>query len=105
MQNHYLGLGLAGFEAAPFFKDLPARMAAAHLVVGALGRLDGRRSSPPSAGPSILVPLPGALDQDQAANAATLAADRRRAGDPAARLHAGPPHGGARRRSSPIPQN
>lgn len=63
----------AGVEAevAAFFKDLPARMAAAHLVIGRSGAstvselaVIGR--------PSILVPLPGALDQDQAANAAVL---------------------------------
>lgn len=58
-------------EIAPFFKDLPARMAKAHLVIGRSGAstvaeltVIGR--------PSILVPLPGALDQDQAANAAVL---------------------------------
>lgn len=72
VQNLYLGLGLAGLETAPFFKDLPARMARSHLVIGRSGAstvselaLMGR--------PAILVPLPGALDQDQAANAATLA--------------------------------
>lgn len=60
-------------EVAPFFVDLPARIAAAHLVVC--------RSGASSVGelavigrPSILVPLPGALDQDQAANAAVLEA-------------------------------
>jgi UDP-N-acetylglucosamine--N-acetylmuramyl-(pentapeptide) pyrophosphoryl-undecaprenol N-acetylglucosamine transferase len=58
-------------ELAPFFVDLPARLAASHLVVsrsgagtvaelGAIGR------------PSILVPLPGAIDQDQFANAGVL---------------------------------
>src|SRR5450432_1298075 len=59
-------------ELAPFFGDLPARLASSHLVVsrsgagtvaelGAIGR------------PSILVPLPGAIDQDQFANAGVLA--------------------------------
>ncbi|MBQ8105107.1 MAG: undecaprenyldiphospho-muramoylpentapeptide beta-N-acetylglucosaminyltransferase [Afipia sp.] len=58
-------------ELAPFFADLPARLAATHLVIsrsgagtvaelGAIGR------------PSILVPLPGAIDQDQFANAGVL---------------------------------
>ncbi|MGL4264620.1 MAG: UDP-N-acetylglucosamine--N-acetylmuramyl-(pentapeptide) pyrophosphoryl-undecaprenol N-acetylglucosamine transferase, partial [Afipia sp.] len=58
-------------ELAPFFVDLPARLAATHLVIsrsgagtvaelGAIGR------------PSILVPLPGAIDQDQFANAGVL---------------------------------
>ncbi|WP_076437763.1 undecaprenyldiphospho-muramoylpentapeptide beta-N-acetylglucosaminyltransferase [Bosea sp. TND4EK4] len=56
---------------SPFFKDLPAQMAAAHLVIGRSGAstvaeltVIGR--------PAILVPLPGSLDQDQAANAAFL---------------------------------
>ena len=60
-------------EIADFFADLPARIASAHLVVGRSGAstvselaVIGR--------PSILVPFPHALDQDQAANAAILAA-------------------------------
>lgn len=68
----YAGAGIAA-SVEPFFRDLPARVANAHLVIsrsgastvaelGAIGR------------PAILVPLPGALDQDQAANAKTLAA-------------------------------
>jgi UDP-N-acetylglucosamine--N-acetylmuramyl-(pentapeptide) pyrophosphoryl-undecaprenol N-acetylglucosamine transferase len=59
-------------ELAPFFNDLPARLASSHLVVsrsgagtvaelGAIGR------------PSILVPLPGSIDQDQFVNAGVLA--------------------------------
>ncbi|HRJ69088.1 MAG TPA: undecaprenyldiphospho-muramoylpentapeptide beta-N-acetylglucosaminyltransferase [Beijerinckiaceae bacterium] len=59
-------------EIAPFFKDLPSRIAAAQLVVSRSGAstvaelaVIGR--------PSILVPLPGSLDQDQAANARVLA--------------------------------
>src|ERR1700757_2934808 len=59
-------------ELAPFFTDLPARLASSHLVVsrsgagtvaelGAIGR------------PSILGPLPGSIDQDQFANAGLLA--------------------------------
>jgi UDP-N-acetylglucosamine--N-acetylmuramyl-(pentapeptide) pyrophosphoryl-undecaprenol N-acetylglucosamine transferase len=59
------------FELEPFVGDLPARLAASHLVIsrsgagtvaelGAIGR------------PSILVPLPGAIDQDQFANAGVL---------------------------------
>ena len=72
VQNDYLALGLAGIEAAPFFKDLPGRMAASHLVVARSGA--STVSELAAIGrPSILVPLPGALDQDQAANAATLA--------------------------------
>src|ERR1700704_1337200 len=59
-------------ELAPFFSDLPAKLASCHLMIsrsgagtvaelGAIGR------------PSILVPLPGAIDQDQFANAGVLA--------------------------------
>ncbi len=59
-------------ELAPFFSDLPARLASHHLVIsrsgagtvaelGAIGR------------PSILVPLPGSIDQDQFTNAGVLA--------------------------------
>jgi UDP-N-acetylglucosamine--N-acetylmuramyl-(pentapeptide) pyrophosphoryl-undecaprenol N-acetylglucosamine transferase len=59
-------------ELALFFADLPARLASSHLVVsrsgagtvaelGAIGR------------PSILVPLPGSIDQDQFVNAGVLA--------------------------------
>ena len=58
-------------EIEPFFPDLPARIAEAHLVVARAGAstiaelaVIGR--------PSILVPFPHALDQDQAANAALL---------------------------------
>src|SRR6202000_279522 len=58
-------------ELAPFFNDLPARLASSQLVVsrsgagtvaelGAIGR------------PSILVPLAGSIDQDQFANAGVL---------------------------------
>ncbi len=73
VQNRALALGLAGLEAAPFFKDLPARMAASHLVVSRSGA--STVSELAAIGrPAILVPLPGALDQDQAANAATLEA-------------------------------
>jgi len=60
-------------EIAEFFPDLPARIAASHLVVARAGAstvselaVIGR--------PSVLVPYPHALDQDQAANAAALAA-------------------------------
>ncbi|WP_454684253.1 undecaprenyldiphospho-muramoylpentapeptide beta-N-acetylglucosaminyltransferase [Ancylobacter moscoviensis] len=67
----YARLGVRA-ELAPFFGDLPARMAHAHLVIARSGAMTvaelgviGR--------PSVLVPLPGALDQDQLANATALA--------------------------------
>lgn len=72
----YAGLGIAA-EIAAFFDDLPVRIAAAHLVVSRAGASTcaelcaiGR--------PAILVPLPGAIDNDQLMNAAALA--RRDAG-------------------------
>jgi UDP-N-acetylglucosamine--N-acetylmuramyl-(pentapeptide) pyrophosphoryl-undecaprenol N-acetylglucosamine transferase len=71
VQEAYARAGVPA-EIAPFFGDLPQRIARAHLVVARSGAstvtelaVIGR--------PSILVPLPHALDQDQAANAALLA--------------------------------
>jgi UDP-N-acetylglucosamine--N-acetylmuramyl-(pentapeptide) pyrophosphoryl-undecaprenol N-acetylglucosamine transferase len=58
-------------EIAPFFNDLPARMAGSHLVVSRSGA--GTVAELSAIGrPGILVPLPHALDQDQAANALVL---------------------------------
>lgn len=58
-------------ELAPFFSDLPARIAQAHFVIARSGAstvselaVIGR--------PSLLVPLPQSLDGDQAANAKIL---------------------------------
>lgn len=60
-------------DIAPFFTDMAERMAAAHLVISRSGAstvseiaVIGR--------PALLVPYPYALDHDQAANAAALAA-------------------------------
>jgi UDP-N-acetylglucosamine--N-acetylmuramyl-(pentapeptide) pyrophosphoryl-undecaprenol N-acetylglucosamine transferase len=59
-------------EVAPFFADLPSRIAQAHLVIGRSGA--STVSELAAIGrPSILVPFPHALDADQAANAAHLA--------------------------------
>jgi UDP-N-acetylglucosamine--N-acetylmuramyl-(pentapeptide) pyrophosphoryl-undecaprenol N-acetylglucosamine transferase len=59
-------------DLQPFFRDLPARIAASHLVVSRSGAstvaelaVIGRAA--------IMVPLPHALDQDQKANADVLA--------------------------------
>jgi UDP-N-acetylglucosamine--N-acetylmuramyl-(pentapeptide) pyrophosphoryl-undecaprenol N-acetylglucosamine transferase len=67
----YAGMGVEA-QVSPFFTDLAARMAAAHLVVSRSGAstvseiaVIGR--------PALLVPYPHALDHDQAANAAALA--------------------------------
>jgi UDP-N-acetylglucosamine--N-acetylmuramyl-(pentapeptide) pyrophosphoryl-undecaprenol N-acetylglucosamine transferase len=66
----YRGIGVAA-ELAPFFRDLPTRIAASHLVLSRAGAstiselaVIGR--------PAIMVPLPHALDQDQKANAQVL---------------------------------
>jgi UDP-N-acetylglucosamine--N-acetylmuramyl-(pentapeptide) pyrophosphoryl-undecaprenol N-acetylglucosamine transferase len=66
----YAGLSVQA-EIAPFFPDLPARMAASHLVVSRSG---GSTIAELAAigRPAILVPLPHALDQDQFANAGML---------------------------------
>jgi UDP-N-acetylglucosamine--N-acetylmuramyl-(pentapeptide) pyrophosphoryl-undecaprenol N-acetylglucosamine transferase len=59
-------------ELAPFFTDLPARLASSHLVVSRSGA--GTVAELAAIGrPSILVPLPGSIDQDQFANAGVLA--------------------------------
>lgn len=58
-------------EIAPFFSDLPARMAQAHLVVSRSGASTVAELAVVGR-PAILVPLPHALDQDQSANAAVL---------------------------------
>ena len=59
-------------ELAPFFSDLPARMAAAHLVIGRSGA--GTVAELMAIGrPAILVPLPYALDDNQTPNADILA--------------------------------
>jgi UDP-N-acetylglucosamine--N-acetylmuramyl-(pentapeptide) pyrophosphoryl-undecaprenol N-acetylglucosamine transferase len=57
---------------APFFQDLPDRMAAAHLVIGRAGASTVAELAVLGR-PSILVPLPHALDNDQLRNATTLA--------------------------------
>jgi UDP-N-acetylglucosamine--N-acetylmuramyl-(pentapeptide) pyrophosphoryl-undecaprenol N-acetylglucosamine transferase len=70
VRSTYAKLGVPA-EVSPFFGDMPARIAAGHLVVARSGAstvaelgVIGR--------PSFLVPLPGSLDGDQAANAVTL---------------------------------
>lgn len=59
-------------ELAPFFTDLPARMAHAHLVIARSGASTVAELAAIGR-PAILVPLPHARDQDQAANAAVIA--------------------------------
>jgi len=58
-------------ETAPFFPDLPARIAASHLIVARSGASTVAELSAIGR-PAILVPLPHALDQDQFANAGVM---------------------------------
>jgi UDP-N-acetylglucosamine--N-acetylmuramyl-(pentapeptide) pyrophosphoryl-undecaprenol N-acetylglucosamine transferase len=58
-------------EVAPFFADLPARIASAHLVIARSGASTVAELAAIGR-PAILVPLPHALDQDQSANAGVL---------------------------------
>ena len=71
VKQAYAQLGMQA-DVLPFFSDMAARIAAAHLVISRSGAstvseiaVIGR--------PAILVPYPYALDHDQAANAAALA--------------------------------
>ena len=71
VRESYAAIGVSA-ELQPFFRDMPQRIAAGHLVVCRSGAstcaelaVIGR--------PAIMVPLPGALDQDQKANAEVLA--------------------------------
>jgi UDP-N-acetylglucosamine--N-acetylmuramyl-(pentapeptide) pyrophosphoryl-undecaprenol N-acetylglucosamine transferase len=71
VRQAYAATGIAA-DCDAFFADLPARMAASHLVIARAGASSiaeltviGR--------PSILVPLPHALDNDQLLNASSLA--------------------------------
>jgi UDP-N-acetylglucosamine--N-acetylmuramyl-(pentapeptide) pyrophosphoryl-undecaprenol N-acetylglucosamine transferase len=66
----YARLGVEA-EIGAFFADLPARMAAAHLVISRSGASTVAELSAIGR-PAILVPLPHALDQDQFANAGVL---------------------------------
>jgi UDP-N-acetylglucosamine--N-acetylmuramyl-(pentapeptide) pyrophosphoryl-undecaprenol N-acetylglucosamine transferase len=58
-------------EVAPFFADLPARMAASHIIIARAGASTVAELATIGR-PAILVPLPHALDQDQRANATVL---------------------------------
>ena len=60
-------------EVSEFFSDMPARISQSHLVICRAGASSVSELALIGC-PSILVPLPGALDDDQGANAAHLAA-------------------------------
>jgi UDP-N-acetylglucosamine--N-acetylmuramyl-(pentapeptide) pyrophosphoryl-undecaprenol N-acetylglucosamine transferase len=72
VRSTYARLGVAA-EVAPFFLDLPTRIAAAHLVVSRSGASTVAELAALGR-PAVLVPLPHALDQDQLANARVLEA-------------------------------
>ena len=71
VRDAYARLGVKA-EVAPFFSDLPARIAASHLIVSRSGASTVAELAAIGR-PAILVPLPHALDQDQLANANVLA--------------------------------
>ncbi|MBY5442637.1 MULTISPECIES: undecaprenyldiphospho-muramoylpentapeptide beta-N-acetylglucosaminyltransferase [Rhizobium] len=62
-----------GADIAPFFTDMAERLARAHLVICRSGASTVSEISVIGR-PAVLVPYPHALDHDQAANAAALAA-------------------------------
>ncbi len=68
--NAYRAAGVTA-ELAPFFRDLPARIAAAHLVIARAGASTITELSMIGR-PSILVPLAIAMDDHQTGNARAL---------------------------------
>ena len=72
VRKKYLDAGISA-ELNSFFNDMPARIAASHLVIGRSGASTVAELSVIGR-PSILVPLPHSLDNDQKANAEKLQA-------------------------------
>lgn len=72
VEAEYARLGIDA-DISPFFSDMAARIADAHLIVCRSGASTVSELSVIGR-PAILVPYPHALDHDQAANAAALAA-------------------------------
>lgn len=67
----YADMGIAA-ELAPFFADMPERLAAAHLVIARAGASTVAELTAVGR-PSILVPYPFAIDDHQTANARVIA--------------------------------
>ena len=67
VRARYAGAGIVA-ELAPFFADLPQRLAGAHLVIGRSGASTVAELAAIGR-PSILVPYPYAADDHQTANA------------------------------------
>jgi UDP-N-acetylglucosamine--N-acetylmuramyl-(pentapeptide) pyrophosphoryl-undecaprenol N-acetylglucosamine transferase len=70
VRDAYAHTGVSA-EVEAFYGDMPRRIAHAHLVIARSGASTVAELAAIGR-PSILVPLPGSLDQDQAANAKTL---------------------------------
>jgi UDP-N-acetylglucosamine--N-acetylmuramyl-(pentapeptide) pyrophosphoryl-undecaprenol N-acetylglucosamine transferase len=70
VRNAYKLAGIMA-ELAPFFNDVAGLMAKAHLMIGRAGASTCAEIAVIGV-PAILVPLPGAIDDHQAANAASL---------------------------------
>jgi UDP-N-acetylglucosamine--N-acetylmuramyl-(pentapeptide) pyrophosphoryl-undecaprenol N-acetylglucosamine transferase len=70
VRSAYERFGIAA-EIEPFFRDLPARIAASHLVISRSGASTVAELAAIGR-PAMLVPLPHALDHDQRANAGML---------------------------------
>lgn len=70
VRSAYARIGVPA-DVRPFFRDLPARIALSHLVISRAGASTVAELAAIGR-PSILVPLPHALDQDQMANAGML---------------------------------
>jgi UDP-N-acetylglucosamine--N-acetylmuramyl-(pentapeptide) pyrophosphoryl-undecaprenol N-acetylglucosamine transferase len=70
LREAYKEVGIA-VHLAPFFRDLPERIATAHLVIARAGASTVAELTAIGR-PSLLVPLPHALDNDQLENATRL---------------------------------
>ncbi len=81
VRGAYLEAGVAA-ELSVFFPDVAERLAAAHLVIARAGASTVAELAV-AGRPAILVPLPGAIDDHQSANARALARGWRRVGDAA----------------------
>ncbi len=67
----YRDMGLT-VELQPFFRDIPTRLAATHLLISRAGASTVAELA--AAGrPALMIPLPGSIDDHQMANAAALA--------------------------------
>ena len=71
LKAQYRELGISA-EIAPFFRNMPEEISKAHFVVARAGASSVTELAVIGR-PSLLVPLPGSLDGDQAANAITMA--------------------------------